>query len=394
MSFKESNVTVRMGVRDAAYRLGKLAELLTLGHSPLTDEISADMDKLATKMMANLELAGYKDVPPAGEARIKNGDTVTTVSSDTSSLSVPATATVTGNALSNVKLSVDTDAIVQDGADISIQDRNSVTLLGSGVRARVARGGLISAYFTGLLNAVQSDGNPLDITTARGGSTVTGRVRAYVTGNVVRNVYLDGTAALQTGASVPVQNSAGLNIQPGTVTVASNAVQSVRLPASYTAFGNGISHPVVDRNGVSANAVAAVANGSLTSQTLEAGVALVTSTSIAAVPVRDNQSRSSVGLKPTFADGKLTEFVMPDYTALVKNNMYPTFVLTYDGKSPESGDAALTAQVSQAGGLSMLLPKSAVVITSGGKFTTLEGKTYSTVISNGKMVALTEVTAS
>jgi hypothetical protein len=151
---------------------------------------------------------------------------------------------------------------------------------------------------------------------------------------------------------------------------------------------------VTDRNGVSANAVAAVANGSLTSQTLEAGVALVTTTSIATVTVRDNQSRSSTGLKPTFVDGKLTEFVMPDYTALVKNNLYPTYPLTYEGKSPEAGDVPMTARVSQAGGLSMLLPKTAVVIRDGGTVTDADGKTYTFVISNGKVVSVTVGTAS
>lgn len=391
MTFKTATVTQRMGVRDAAYRLGKLAERLTLGSGPLQSDLGSEVDALATNMQGALAEAGYEAALPSGTAPVKNSDAVTV---SQSGKSVPATAAVSGNTLSGVTLVNATDALASDGDAVSIQDRNSNTLKGNAVAARVSGGKLISAYFSALTDALNSDGNPLDVTTARGGSTVTGRIRVYVTNNVVRSVYLDNSAALQSGATVPVQNSAGLSIAAATVTVANNVVSAAKLPANYTAFADGRNHTVTDRNGVSANAAAAVANGSLTSQTLEAGVALVTSTSIASVTVRDNQSRSSTGLKPTFTDGKLTEFVMPDYTALVKNNMYPTFALTYDGKSPEAGDVALTARVSQAGGLSMLLPKTAVIIANGGTVTGMDGKTYSFVISNGRVVSVTVGTAS
>lgn len=272
MTFKTSTVTQRMGVRDAAYRLGKLAERLTLGSGPLQSDLGSEVDALAGKMQSALAEAGYQAALPSGTAPVKNSDAVTV---SQGGKSVPATAAVTGNTLSGVALSTATGALVSDTDAISIQDRSSNTLLGAGVAARVSAGKLVSAYFTGLNNGLNSDGNPLDVTTARAGTTVTGRVRVYVSNNVVRSVYLDSTAALQSGATVPVQNSAGLNIQPGTVTVANNLVSAVKLPANYTAFGDGIAHKVTDGAGKTAQATAKVSSGSLTDQVLPGTVALV-----------------------------------------------------------------------------------------------------------------------
>lgn len=275
MTFKTATVTQRMAVRDSSYRLGNLAERLTLGHGPVDSGLGTEIDALAIKMQSALADAGYTSALPDGTAPVKSGDSVTVTTSDAGTLTAPAKATVTGNTLSGVKMTVATDALVQDGLDISIQDRNNVTLLGSGVKARVSRGGLISAYFTGLNQGINSDGNPLDITTSRGGSTTTGRCRVYVAANQVRNVYLDATAALQSGVTVPVQNSIGQNIQPGTVTVTNNLVASVKLPANYTAFGDGIAHKVTDGAGKTAQATAKVSGGVLQDQTLVGTVALV-----------------------------------------------------------------------------------------------------------------------
>lgn len=272
MTFKTSTVTQRMGVRDAAYRLGKMAERLTLGSGPLQSDLGSEVDALASNMQSALADAGYQAALPSGTAPVKNADAVTVSSGGKS---VPASAAVSGNTLSGVALTTATDALASDGDSVSIQDRNSNTLLGAGVAARVSAGKLVSAYFTALTQALNSDGNPLDVTTARGGSTTTGRVRVYVANNTVRSVYLDNSAALQSGATVPVQNSAGLNIQPGTVTVTNNLVASVKLPANYTAFGDGIAHKVTDGAGKTAQATAKVSNGSLTDQTLPGTVALV-----------------------------------------------------------------------------------------------------------------------
>ena len=271
MTFKTSDVTTRMGVRDAAYKLGKLAELLTLGHGPVDSGLATQIDALSAQMQSALVAAGYAAPEPQGSARVTNNDAVTVAAG---SKTAPAKAAVTGNTLGNLTLSTATDALVSDGDALSIQDRSNNTLLGSGVSARVSANKLVSAYFSALTYAISSDGNPMNVQTARGGNVTTGRVRLYVANNVLTNVYLDATAALQTGNTVPVQNSAGLNIQPGTVTVTNNLVASVKLPANYTAFGNGISHNIVDAAGKTASAVANVANGSLTNQTLVATAAL------------------------------------------------------------------------------------------------------------------------
>lgn len=272
MTFKTATVTQRMAVRDTAFKLGRKAQLLTVGSGPLDSKFGDEIDALAVAAQSAIAGAGYAAALPSGTAPVKQGDAVTVASGGKT---VPASAAVSGNTLGNINLTNATDTVASDGDAVSIQDRNGNTLKGNAVSARVASGKLVSAFFSALTDALNSDGNPLDITTARGGSTVTGRVRVYVTNNIVRNVYLDGAAALITGATVPVQNSIGQNIQPGTVTVTNNLVASVKLPANYTAFGDGIAHKVTDAAGVTAQATAKVASGSLTDQILTSDVALV-----------------------------------------------------------------------------------------------------------------------
>lgn len=389
MSFKTSDVTVRMGVRDSAYRLGKLAERLTMGHGPVDSGLGVEIDALATKMMAALELAGYQDIPPSGTARIKQGDASTVVSSDVSTTSVPATANVSGNTLSNLKLTNATDAVVSDAQAISIQDRNSVTLKGDAVRARVARGGLISAYFTSLTDALNSDGNPLDITTARGGSTVTGRVRVYVTANTVRNVYLDGTAAIQTGASVPVQNASGLNIEAGAVTVANNAVSAVKLPGTITAFSNGRTHDVSDIDGRKVAVPVVVSAGNYVSQILPVGSAIVRSTD--KFRLQDGQgSAGANGVSAHFtATGNLDYFTVAEYMALVRNGQAAIFPMKWDNTANQVGDVNMTAYVGQAGTFRPLFPKTAMAIKDGATVVGTDGKSYTFAVANGVLTSVT-----
>jgi len=273
MTFKTATVAQRMAVRDTAFKLGRKAQLLTIGSGPLDSKAGDEIDALATEAQSAIAGAGYAAALPSGTAPVKQGDSVTVASGGKT---VSATASVSGNTLGNVNLTTATDTVASDGDAVSIQDRNSNTLKGDGVRARVASGKLVSAYFSALTDALNSDGNPLDITTARGGSTITGRCRVYVAANQVKNIYLDATAALQSGATVPVQNSIGQNIQPGTVTVTNNLVASVKLPANYTAFGDGIAHKVTDGAGKTAQATAKVSGGVLTDQVLPGTVALVT----------------------------------------------------------------------------------------------------------------------
>jgi len=272
MTFKQTSVANRVAVRDSSVKLGNLAQRLTIGSGPVDSGLSTEIDALAQSVQLALSTAGYPVSLPSGTAPVKNADAVSVASGGKT---VPATAAVSGNTLSAVNLTTATDTVASDGDAVSIQDRNGNTLLGTAVAARVASGKLVSAYFTALTQGLNSDGNPLDVTTARGGTTISGRVRVYVANNIVRNVYLDGAAALVTGNTVPVQNSAGLNIQPGTVTVTNNLVASVKLPANYTAFGDGIAHKVSDMAGKNAQATAKVSNGSLTDQVLPATNAIV-----------------------------------------------------------------------------------------------------------------------
>lgn len=324
MSFKTSNVTVRMGVRDGAYRLGKLAERMTLGHGPVDSHLSDEIDARAATMMSALAEAGYEAALPSGTAPVKQGDSITVASSSTSVLTAPATANVSGNDLTNVKLTTETDAIVSDGQDISIQDRSGNTLKGNAVKARVARGGLISAYFTALTDGINSDGNPLDITTTRSSSTVTGRARVLVVNNIVKNLYLDATAALQSGATVPVQNSAGLNIAAGTVTVgSSNTVTAAKLPSNYTAFADGRAHPVSDLAGVKSTVTAKVSNGDCTDQTLPATAALLLNSSTLAV--KDGAGKSANAAVAVAAGAPTV--TLPGTNAIVADKQ----VLTVDG---------------------------------------------------------------
>jgi len=320
MTFKQTSVDNRVAIRDSSVKLGNLAQRLTIGSGSVDSGLATEIDALAQSVQLALSTAGYPVSLPSGTAAVKNSDAVSVSSGGKS---VPATAAVSGNTLSGVNLTTATDTVASDGDAVSIQDRNNVTLLGSSVAARVSGGKLVSAYFTSLTNGLNSDGNPLDVTTARGGSTVSGRVRVYVTNNVVRNVYLDGAAALVTGNTVPVQNSAGLNIQPGTVTVTNNLVASVKLPANYTAFGDGIAHKVTDSAGKTAQATAKVSNGSLTDQTLPATVALLADTNTLAV--KDGAGKTATATAGVAAG--VPTATLPGTNAIVADAQ----VLTVDG---------------------------------------------------------------
>lgn len=111
MSFKTSSVTTRMGVRDAAYKLGKLAELLTLGHGPVDSGLSDIIDGLATQMQTALTNAGYSAILPEDTAAVKDGAASEVV--DGAGKSAQAVANVADGVLINETL-VSTVALVQD----------------------------------------------------------------------------------------------------------------------------------------------------------------------------------------------------------------------------------------------------------------------------------------
>lgn len=383
MSFKTSDVTVRMGVRDSAYRLGKLAERLTLGHGPVDSGLGVEIDALAKKMIAALELAGYQDIPPPGTARVENG-AATTVLPNT-----PATASVDGNTFKGVKLTAATDAIASDTQNITLQDRTGVVLKSDSIAARVSGGALQAAYFTSLTDSLAGDGKPLDVTTARNGSNVAGRVRCFVSGNQLRNVYLDNTAALQTGASVPVQNASGLNIEAGAVTVANNAVSSVKLPGTITAFSNGRTHDVSDIDGRKVAVPVVVSEGNYVSQILPVGSAIVRSTD--KFRLQDGQGNAGAnGVAAHFTTtGSVDYFTVAEYMALVRNGQGAIFAMKWDNTANQVGDVNMTAYVGQAGTFRPLFPKTAMAIKDGATVVGTDGKSYTFAVANGVLTSVT-----
>lgn len=271
MSITNSGVDTRQTLLQSLLTSTKLLDVSQMGGADLSTN-AARIDAALDELAAALEAAGVAEPLPDGTAKVTDGTAVNVTSG---SLSVPASVKVNGTSLSSVALSNETDAVVRDTQSISIQDRNSTTLLGSGVAARVARGGLISAYFTGLTYAINSDGNPLDVTTARGGSTIAGRVRCYVVNNVVKNAYLDGAAMLVNGNSVRVQNASALGVDDNcTAIVANNLLTAVQLPADVSAIRSGKVKVITDAAGHTANATPVVTAGNLTSQTLEGTASL------------------------------------------------------------------------------------------------------------------------
>jgi len=249
-------------------------KLLTVAHTGGKDlsTVKPALTAVLAELEQALSAAGIAPVEPDGTATVKDADGVPV--QDGAGHKVSGLAKVTGNTLNSVTLPL-VNAIATDADEISIQDRNSNTLLGAGVRARVSNGALVSAYFSGLTNALQSDGNPVDVTTARGGSTVAGRIRMYVANNVVRSAYLDGAAMVQAGAAVRVQNASALGVDDNcTAIVDGNKLTAVQLPAEVSAIRNGKVKVITDAAGHTANATPVVSAGNLTSQTLASTVSL------------------------------------------------------------------------------------------------------------------------
>lgn len=272
MSIINQSVEVRQSLLATLLTGSKLLDIAQGGGRDLVTNAPA-IDAALDQLAAALEAAGVAEPLPDGTAKVTDGTAINVTSG---SLSVPASVKVSGTSLSSVALSNATDAVVSDTQAVSIQDRNGVTLKGDAVRARVSRGGLISAYFTSLTDALNSDGNPLDVTTARGGSTVAGRVRMYVTNNVVKNAYLDGAAMLVNGGAVRVQNASALGVDDNcTAIVTNNVLTAVQLPADVSAIRSGKVKVITDAAGHTANATPVVTAGNLTSQTLDGTASIV-----------------------------------------------------------------------------------------------------------------------
>lgn len=264
MSIINQSVQVRQSLLEALLTSGKLLDLSQMGGRGLVTTapaIDAALDQLAQA----LEDAGVQEPLPDGTAKVIDGASTTVTGGGKSA---PASVAVSGTSLDSVALTNPLQAISTNDDAAYIYDRNDVNLLPVGAKARVVDGVMKGIYFSSLTQSTLTDGTPYNLTTARAGSTVAGRARVYVAANVVQSFYLDATAALQTGATVPVQNSAGLSIGAGTVTVTNNLVSAAKLPANITAFRDGLSHSVQDAAGVTSSAICAISNGTFQSQTL------------------------------------------------------------------------------------------------------------------------------
>lgn len=249
-------------------------KLLTVAHTGGKDlsTVKPALTAVLAELEQALSAAGISPVEPDGTATVKDAASVPV--QDGAGHKVTGLASVTGNTLNSVTLPT-TSAIATDADAISIQDRNGNTLKGDAVRARVVNGELVSAYFTSLTDSLVGDGKPVDVTIERNGSTVAGRIRMYVSSNVVKNAYLDGAAMLQNGAAVRVQNASALGVDDNcTAILNGNTLTAVQLPAAVSAIRDGKVKVITDAAGKTANATPVVTAGNLTSQTLEGTAAL------------------------------------------------------------------------------------------------------------------------
>lgn len=305
MSIINQSVATRQTLLQSLLTGSKLLDIAQGGGRDLVTNAPA-IDVALDQLAAALEAAGVQEPLPDGTAKVTDASAVTVT--DAGGKTSAGKVSVKGNSLSGVTLPAATNAIASDTQAISIQDRNSVTLLGSGVAARVSAGKLVSAYFTSLVYALQSDGNPVDVTTARAGSTVSGRVRMHVVNNKVVNAYLDGAAMLQNGGAVRVQNASALGVDDNcTAIVASNVLTAVQLPADVSAIRNGKVKVITDAAGHTANATPVVTSGNLTSQTLDATASLTLNGSAVTI---DGKVYTF-----TVAGGKITAIAVTDAPA-------------------------------------------------------------------------------
>lgn len=111
---------------------------------------------------------------------------------------------------------------------------------------------------------------------ASGTTPAQGVANVAVADNVATFRLAANRTALTTGATAPVQNSAGAAIATGTITIAANAITHIRLPATVAGVSNGGSVSVRNSAGADAHpATAAITSGVLTGVNLAATSAIV-----------------------------------------------------------------------------------------------------------------------
>lgn len=167
-----------------------------------------------------------------------------------------------GNLREAVGVIVVPDTTYQDAAG-NVRGAIGVNIVGGG-------GGLPSDQ------AAVTDGTTITLLPASGTTPAQGAANVAVADNVATFRLAANRVALTTGATAPVQNSAGAAIATGTITIAANAVTHIRLPATVAGVSNSGTVQVRNSAGADAHtATAVVSAGVLTGVNLAATVAMV-----------------------------------------------------------------------------------------------------------------------
>lgn len=168
-----------------------------------------------------------------------------------------------GNLREAVGVRVVSDPTYPDAAG-NIRQAIGVNIIGGG------GGGLLPTQ------AIVDDGTTQTLNPATGTTPAQGSVNIAVADNVATLRLTANRVALTSGATAPVQNSAGAAIATGTITIANNAVSHIRLPATVAGLANGGSVTVRNTAGADNHtATAIVAAGVLTGVNLAATAAMI-----------------------------------------------------------------------------------------------------------------------
>lgn len=169
-----------------------------------------------------------------------------------------------------------------------------------------------------LTDAIVSNGSTVTLSPNTGTTPAQGTATVTVANNAATFRLAANRVALTTGATAPVQNSAGADIGTGTVTIAANAVSHVRLPATVAGVSNG--GTVAVRNSAGANshpATAVIASGAMTGVNLAATSAMVDNSG--AVSVRNSAGADAHSATAVVSAGVLTGVNLAATSAIVDN---------------------------------------------------------------------------
>lgn len=233
MSFESSTVTIRMGVRDAAYKLGKVAERLTLGSGSINSGLVDSAESLCSEMLDKLEAAGYSTSLDSTVATVANSDSVTITSG---TKTATATVSVADSAISAITLSSSADALVTNGQSSKIYASDGSTVIASAPVALVASNGYLGTRITSTSVGIAVNGNTASVSNSAG--TVTASGKYVVANNVTTGVTLPATAALTLDGGTLSVKGVGATAVSATVAVASG-VPTATLPGTDAIVASG-----------------------------------------------------------------------------------------------------------------------------------------------------------